>query len=167
VHTHLSHFPLLNRCDELHWVPYKPEADPFVDSQDIWGGAPELLMAGGANNPLLLSSESVTIYPLEAFENAYTDAVAAAEAQLAAYAGDALSSSGGSDSSGNNPLAPASAAARRGMDVVNADAKYLRAKAGEYAADAQIIIEKDMQELEELVKHRGECLIDADVCCRP
>lgn len=113
-------------------------------------------MAGGANNPLLLSSDSVTIYPLEAFENAYTDAVAAAEAQLAASVGDAVGTGGGGDGSGNSPLSPAGAAAMRGMDVVNADAKYLRAKAGEYAADAQVIIEKDMQELEALVKHRGK-----------
>lgn len=39
--------------------------------------------------------------------------------------------------------------------MVNADAKYLRSKAEKYAEDAKVILEKDMAEFENLVKHRG------------
>jgi hypothetical protein len=41
------------------------------------------------------------------------------------------------------------------MDVVAADAKFLRAKAEEYAVDAKKILTQDVHELESLVQHRG------------
>jgi hypothetical protein len=44
---------------------------------------------------------------------------------------------------------------RAGIDVVAADAKFLRAKAEEYAVDAKNILTQDVQELESLVQHRG------------
>jgi hypothetical protein len=48
---------------------------------------------------------------------------------------------------------------RAGMDVVAADAKFLRAKAEEYAVDAKNILTQDVQELESLVQHRGALLL--------
>jgi hypothetical protein len=45
------------------------------------------------------------------------------------------------------------------MDVVAADAKFLRAKAEEYAVDAKNILTQDVQELESLVQHRGALLL--------
>jgi hypothetical protein len=41
-----------DRCEELKWVPYGPEKDPYVDTGDVWGAAPEMLPAGGRNNPV-------------------------------------------------------------------------------------------------------------------
>jgi hypothetical protein len=48
---------------------------------------------------------------------------------------------------------------RAGIDVVAADAKFLRAKAEEYAVDAKNILTQDVQELESLVQHRGTLLL--------
>jgi hypothetical protein len=48
---------------------------------------------------------------------------------------------------------------RAGMDVVAADAKFLRAKAEEYAVDAKNILTQDVQELENLVQHRGTLVL--------
>lgn len=42
------------------------------------------------------------------------------------------------------------------MELASADAKYLRAKAGEYAVEAKIILEQDLEELETIVQHRGK-----------
>jgi hypothetical protein len=56
---------------------------------------------------------------------------------------------------------------RAGMDVVAADAKFLRAKAEEYAVDAKKILTQDVQELESLVQHRGTLLLVSRLSCIP
>ena len=135
-------------------MPYAAPSDPYTDSLDVWGGAPEILPAG-ANIAISGSAESVTVYPLEAFENAYTDA-------LAYIASGAGSGSGGlnhvhytppisvKDSLNNlNKLNPLH------NEKLNAEAKYLRAKVQQYVGEARVELKKDMKEIGEVVKHRG------------
>lgn len=42
-----------SRCKDLDWVPFAPDADPWVDSGDVWGLAPEMHLAGAPDIPLL------------------------------------------------------------------------------------------------------------------
>eukprot|EP01034_Spumella_vulgaris_P023254 gene23254-29459_t len=55
-----------DRCVELQWVPFKPDADPYTTSGDVWGGAPQMLSKGGANVPLV-SSGTVELLPASVF----------------------------------------------------------------------------------------------------
>jgi hypothetical protein len=89
-----------DRCEELKWVPFLPDKDPYVDSGDIWGGAPELLPAAGRNNPLARVEGSVTIFPEDAYRNAYVDALAYSTASFEA----AVQSSSGAGATGKQRL---------------------------------------------------------------
>lgn len=62
-------------CEELAWVPFIPDSDPYTDSSDIWGNAPEVVAAGSSLPLLSTHMESVTIFPIQAYENSYNDIV--------------------------------------------------------------------------------------------
>ena len=136
-----------------------------MDRLDVWGGAPEVLVAGGANNAVLHSG-TVTIYPIDAFNNAYTDAsayadaLAAVAAAAAAGAGGNMNHLGGISAGGMHGSAGGvgmgnGIGAFKGVDV-EGDAKYLRAKVQEMVVVSRDVLGKDILELEEIVQHRGE-----------
>ena len=66
---------MLFSCEELAWIPYIPDSDPYTDSSDIWGNAPEVVAAGSSLPLLSTHMESVTIFPIQAYENSYNDIV--------------------------------------------------------------------------------------------
>lgn len=132
-----------------------------MDSTDIWGGAPEILPAGGANNAVLQSASSVVIYPQAAFDNALVDAVASAAAAMAARLNShkVIDSNNGPqhmyDGMRGIHLNVDMTRAKEGIKLINnnlgADAEYLRAK----MHDAEAVLERDIQDIGAIVKHRG------------
>ncbi len=119
------------------------------------------MLPAGANIAISGSAESVTIYPLEAFENAYTDALA--------YIASGASSGGGVNNMNNMHYTPPRSV-KDGLnnlnklnplhnEKLNAEAKYLRAKMQQYVGEARVELKKDMKEIGEVVKHRGTLLV--------
>jgi len=126
-----------DRCTELHWVPYELETDPFVDSGDVWGRNYEVLEAGASNNPILTAG-SVTVFPEEAFTNAFLDAREyAANLQVQREADQAAADAA-------NPI-----------KVVEEDAKFLRAKVEEDADFMRHKVQEMVGATNSLLKHRG------------
>lgn len=134
-----------------------------MDTQDIWGAAPEVLPAGGTNNAILQSASSVVIFPEAAFENALVDAVASSAATAAAAAVGSVNNNNNYNINNNNNhlmsgihLGVNMAQAKEGIKLINnnlgADAQYLRAK----MQDAGAVLERDIQDIGDIVKHRGE-----------
>jgi len=118
------------------------------------------MLPAGANIAISGSAESVTIYPLEAFENAYTDALA--------YIASGAGSGGGSGGNNMHYTPPRSVKDSLNNlnklnplhnEKLNAEAKYLRAKMQQYVGEARVELKKDMKEIGEVVKHRGTLLV--------
>jgi len=133
-----------DRCEELKHVPFTSPADPFTDPLDVWGGAPEVLPAGSG---VATTSDSVTIFPLDAFNNAYIDALTS----------DTVAVGGGEVyPAPRSVLANLNSLNKIAAENLNTDAQYVREKVKLYVGDAKFALKEDMVKIKDIVRHRGK-----------